>query len=85
MNKPARKVATLTVLVHDQPNVDVVEMLTAALDRARSGEIIGVALAMAVRGGGESTGFAGWPGTRALLVSAGRRLEYRLLGLDGED
>jgi hypothetical protein len=83
---PANRPHNLTVIVADQPVAEVLEVLNEALERARAGDIVGVGLAYAVRGGGTGTAFAGGPGTRSHLVHATRLLDLRLLGfVDDEE
>jgi hypothetical protein len=65
--------------VASQPVAEVVELLEGALESARAGRIIGVALVTAEVGRCEGTAFAVGEGAISTLVCGAERLKLRLL------
>lgn len=62
-----------------QPVAEVVELLEGALESARAGRIIGIALVTAEVGRCEGTAFAVGEGAISTLVCGAERLKLRLL------
>lgn len=62
-----------------EPVEDVVTLLEATLNRARAGEIVGVALAMACTGRCDMTAYARGTADLGTLVLATERVKARLL------
>ena len=67
--------------VEHPPVAEVIDMLESMLERARAGQIIGVAIVAAEVGRYESTGFAIGEGAVSTLVCGTERLKLRLLGV----
>jgi hypothetical protein len=76
--------SVLRELEHD-PVADVVTLLEDTLRRARDGEVIGVAIAMACAGRCDATAYAVGDGNIAALVLACARLKVRLLSVGEEE
>lgn len=75
--------AVLRELKHE-PVDEVVTLLEDALRRARSGEVIGVALAMACTGRCDMTAYARGTADLGTLVLATERVKARLLAHEEE-
>lgn len=75
--------SVLRELEHE-PVEDVVTLLEATLTRARAGEIIGVALAMACTGRCDMTAYARGQADLGTLVLATERVKARLLAHEEE-
>lgn len=66
------------------PVREVVALLEETLARAKTGEVIGVGLAMSCGGRSEATAFAVGEGSIATLVLSTERLKARLLAVGEE-
>jgi hypothetical protein len=77
--EPAAPAPVRLHAVDPEPVAAVVELLEHAIERAKAGEIIGVAIAAATTGRCDLTSYALGEGSIATLVLANRRLEQRLL------
>lgn len=63
--------------VTGQPDEDVVNILEALLERAKSGDLIGIAYATTNTNGDQATGWCGVAGTRHPVGTAITMLQHR--------